>query len=254
MTQETVVLIKRIFGILLSISIIISGICLIAGCFSIYDSADHAYSRQAVADAFSRISIPVYICIALTITGFILDIILPKYVKKVKNTIPEQSLLKILSARKNINSANADITDKVLKERSRRKIVNYTTASIVFVICVVFLIYALNQNNFDADINGSVIKALRVLFPCVATAFAALIFAHYYCKRSMKREIDLLKQLSDKTQKEENKCKNRNALFIAKVSVLAIGIVSAVIGFVMGGTSDVLTKAINICTECIGLG
>ncbi|MBR4862977.1 MAG: thioredoxin [Oscillospiraceae bacterium] len=39
----------------------------------------------------------------------------------------------------------------------------------------------------------------------------------------------------------------RYALLVVAVSIL-------VYGYFAGGTNDVLTKAINICTECVGLG
>ena len=36
------------------------------------------------------------------------------------------------------------------------------------------------------------------------------------------------------------------------ILVLAVGLL--ILGYCTGGTADVLTKAINICTECVGLG
>ena len=36
--------------------------------------------------------------------------------------------------------------------------------------------------------------------------------------------------------------------------ILGVAIVCVVLGFCTGGTQDVLTKAVNICTECVGLG
>ena len=41
---------------------------------------------------------------------------------------------------------------------------------------------------------------------------------------------------------------------IVRYSLLGIGITLLVYGFFAGGTRDVLTKAVNICTECVGLG
>ncbi|MBQ8494361.1 MAG: thioredoxin [Clostridia bacterium] len=43
-------------------------------------------------------------------------------------------------------------------------------------------------------------------------------------------------------------------MFIARCAVLVLGIVLLVWGALENGAADVLTKAINICTECIGLG
>ena len=36
--------------------------------------------------------------------------------------------------------------------------------------------------------------------------------------------------------------------------ILAVAVVFLIWGYCIGGTADVLTKAINICTECVGLG
>ena len=41
---------------------------------------------------------------------------------------------------------------------------------------------------------------------------------------------------------------------IIQVSILCIAVVMIIIGITNGGAEDVLQKAINICTECIGLG
>ena len=36
--------------------------------------------------------------------------------------------------------------------------------------------------------------------------------------------------------------------------ILAVAVSILIYGYMNGGTADVLTKAINICTECVGLG
>lgn len=41
---------------------------------------------------------------------------------------------------------------------------------------------------------------------------------------------------------------------IARLSILCLGVLFIVLGVMNGGARDVLVKAINICTECIGLG
>ena len=44
------------------------------------------------------------------------------------------------------------------------------------------------------------------------------------------------------------------SIFVARLAVLVLGILFIVLGVMNGGSRDVLVKAINICTECIGLG
>ena len=41
---------------------------------------------------------------------------------------------------------------------------------------------------------------------------------------------------------------------IAQLSIITISVCLILVGIFNGGASDTLQKAINICTECIGLG
>ena len=41
---------------------------------------------------------------------------------------------------------------------------------------------------------------------------------------------------------------------IARIAILCLGVLFIILGVMNGGSRDVLVKAINICTECIGLG
>ena len=47
---------------------------------------------------------------------------------------------------------------------------------------------------------------------------------------------------------------NVKAILIARIAILCLGVLFIVLGVMNGGSRDVLIKAINICTECIGLG
>ena len=46
---------------------------------------------------------------------------------------------------------------------------------------------------------------------------------------------------------------SRTLLYL-RLALLCVGIGILVYGFFAGGTADVMTKAVNICTECVGLG
>ena len=48
--------------------------------------------------------------------------------------------------------------------------------------------------------------------------------------------------------------KNKLAINIARGVILGLSMVLIVVGIFDGSVEDVLQKAINICTECIGLG
>ena len=43
-------------------------------------------------------------------------------------------------------------------------------------------------------------------------------------------------------------------IMIARICLLVLGVAFIIWGILNGGMHDVFVKAINICTECIGLG
>ena len=142
MTKESIIRLRRIFKILLSLSIISAGICLIIGCASIYFSGD-GYSREIVTKTFSKVNIPIYICLVLIVGDIIWELISP------------------------------------------------TTT--------------------DA--------------------------------KTFKKKIDNTQ--NSPTSKKIN---------ITRFVILCIAVLALILGAIFGGYADVLTKAVNICTECIGLG
>ena len=79
--------------------------------------------------------------------------------------------------------------------------------------------------------------------------------------KSYKREIDALKSLlvianSDVPAPEMPETKDRKPALVnlARASIITVAVVFIVLGIFNGGMSDVLGKAVRICTECIGLG
>ena len=47
---------------------------------------------------------------------------------------------------------------------------------------------------------------------------------------------------------------SRKTVSIMRLVVVCLGVLFIILGVMNGGSRDVLVKAINICTECIGLG
>lgn len=257
MTNNKEILARRIYNILHSISIIIAGICLMAGCLSIYSSGDGAYSRQIVAETFSKISLPVYLCLILTIIGFVWEFIVPSKSEKEKRFKPYAHLLDRLIAKKDLSVCDETLLKAIYKERKSRKLHTTIRTIIICIAVAVFLGYALNKNNYQADINASVIKAMWILVPCLIIPFIYSVFTAYRNEKSLKNEIELMKKTPAKENAEEVEntvSKTEKVVMLARVGVLLVGVSFLLYGYFAGGTADVLTKAINICTECIGLG
>lgn len=249
-----------IFKTALSISLIISGICLMVGCISIYYSgADQPYTREIVAQTFKTIEIPIFVSLALIAITFIGAVTNPDKEKRTFSKLSHTKILKRLAEKRDISN-NAELADKVLKERHIRKKHTVIWAVINSLSAGCFLFYALDFSNFDrSDINGSMISAMLVLLPCLSVSFAVSLLFFILNQKSMQREIELLKTAPLKSDSEDNEdlsihLKKEKKLRIIKLVLLAFFLGLAILGFVLGGTADVLTKAVNICTECIGLG
>ncbi len=254
MNTEHIRRIRLVYGMVLSAVAILAGICLMAACLGIYRSGgQQTYTPEKVAAAFAPIALPVYGALVLALGGFILDFALPASPKKPK---PEKNRGLTLSRLRRAENIPADALAAADGCQRRRRLHAIISAALLAAGAAVFLIYALNGTHFDSrDITGSVVRAMWWLTPCMGVPFGYSVFAAYYSRRSMDREIDLLKEAGAKAPKQPlpaaAPCKW--ALY-GRLAVLALAIGLMAYGFLAGGWADVLTKAVNICTECVGLG
>lgn len=249
--------IHRIYSILLSIVIVIAGICLIVSCIDIYNSGKQPFSREAVANAFDKIAIPLYLCIFMTVLGFILDLFIPNAASKGKINISKDMVLESLQNKKDLSQCEIDVVTSITIERRKRRLHSTARMVVILISSVIFLIYATNEDNFhQSDINGSMINAMLVLAPCLLVSFVYSIFTVIINEKSMAVEIELLKKIPAKETNDFDSdcCSCDKKIATIRVAFLLMGIAILIYGFATGGTRDVLTKAINICTECIGLG
>jgi len=257
-----------IYGIATGVIIAVAAVCLIVACVGIYKSGDSPYTRESVAEAFAGIAVPVYACLALVIGGFIIELVIPSEKKKVRHEKNYSLILNRLRASVDLTKCDAELQSSVKTQRFTVRLHKITSAVLLVVASIVFLLYATDSGNFhQTEINSSVIKAVSLMGACLVIPFSYAVFTAFYTKKSMQIEIELLKQAKnceaavvsiDGRLQDENKkiccLKKDTTLIIIKCAVIAAAVAVLVYGFVSGGTVDVLTKAVNICTECIGLG
>ena len=249
--------IHLIYSILLSAGIILAGISLMIACVGIYRSGDQPFSREAVAAAFSQIAVPVYLCLGLIVGGILLNGFAP--LPRKKQPVEKQYGVILDRMYRKMDSENCDqeLLRTIRAEETRRKRYAGIGWALLGICSVVFLSYGLNSANFhQSEINSSMIKAMGIFLPCLAIPFAWAVFSAYSCRASIRREIALLRQAPAVTSISQVAATkgNHNCLLAVRYGILVVGIGILIYGFFAGGTSDVLTKAINICTECVGLG
>lgn len=246
-----------IYGILLSIVICICGICLIVACVDVYNFQAGSFSRESVAQAFDRIQIPVYCCLALVIAGFLIDVFsFPD--KKLKPDKQYDTILQNLCKKLDLTKCEPELAMEIRNKRRFRIALRGATAGILFFCSGFFFCYALNGKHYPDDANAAVLQAMPVFFTCLALPCCFAIFTAYHRKRSIRKEIELVKRALVTGTREDpvapEKAAKQTGVIIARYSILAVAVVVLIIGFCLGGTADVLAKAAAICTECVGLG
>ena len=145
------------------------------------------------------------------------------------------------------------------KQKKNRKIAWIINIAILVVCSIMGLLYLLNVNHFkaDGDLMEQAIKMSIHLLPWVIISFISLIVCTIYEEYSSKLSIEIIKEIMKINGRKPLIATLKNnslKVNIARISILVIAVVFIITGIFNGGASDVLQKAINICTECIGLG
>lgn len=253
---------KRIhlfYSIVLSASAVIAGICLMVACVGIYRSGDHPFSRASIAAAFQTIAVPVYVLLALVIGGIGLDLFYPP--EKGKRPIAKQydTILANLQKKVDITRCEPELCKAILKQQRSRRMHLWISYTLLALCSYIFLRFALNGENYPADANTAVVTAMFLFFPCLLIPFGYGVFTAYWNRRSVKKEIELVKQAISAGASAANvpspaPIHSEKPANIAKYAILAVSLGILIYGIFAGGTADVLAKAAAICTECVGLG
>lgn len=261
MTNEKLRKLHLIYGIVLSVIIIVTGICFIVSCIDIYKSGMRPFTYESISTHFMAIIVPVVLCIVGIVGGMIVSCF-PLEKPKIKGFIDTGITLKKMSAKIDISKCDNEAQGKITRERKIRKYSNYLCIDAIVVSLVISLIYVLNKSNFPAiDINAEMVNAMLFVIPCAIVSIASIYANVMICSASIVRELDVVKA-SFKTAKKDEissqqpavSSQHEKILLGVRLTIFVLAVAFIVIGIFNGGMADVLQKAINICTECIGLG
>lgn len=237
-----------ILDILLTALLVIAGICLMVQCVGIYHSG--SYTPEKVAAAFRPISIPVYACVLMIAVRFIAHFFEDEKPQKAQRQVA--MLYRRAAARADVENCPDPEKSQILALREARKIRRIIGWAVFAGCSVAFLIYALNPVHFTEDITGSMRTAAIYLAAALALPFGWAVYTVYKNRASLSAELELLKK-APKLPAAPAAAK-KNYLPALRIALIVAAVVLTVVGLNLGGTRDVLTKAINICTECVGLG
>lgn len=253
------------YGIFLAVFTIVVGILFISQAADIYYSGV-GYSRELVVERCTTIAAPFWIWVAAVIAGGIIWTVFPEDKKKLKR-LPDargdaERFYK-LAAKESDKPGFDEAAQAVARDTKIRKIVWLSCMGVCLVCAAVGMAFLFNLPSYPSDPNDAILGLVRSVLPCVLVAFAACIGATIYDGIAAKKVLPHVKKmlaLGGRSQEQAQPGKIALALqspvtlLIVRIAIIIVAIVFIVLGVFNGGMNDVLIKAINICTECIGMG
>ncbi len=283
MSEKTCKTVRLCYGIALSLMTVITGALFIWQTLDIYLSGgNRPFTSAIVSERLTRISPAFWIWIVMIIIGFVLWEVFAVPAKRapLKDDCYALRRIKKRVPPKVGESGLASLT--VIK---RWEVISLIVKIAAAALCLAGTAYAIaylaTSANFPkTDVNGEMLNMAKHLAPCAFAALLILCGVTLYLSISAKKQLPHVKQLiasakSDEkngveavyvtaTDYELEKEDLRSALnpvlnhkyFILGVRIFlaVLAVTFIILGIVNGNMRAILIKAINICTECIGLG
>lgn len=204
------------------------------------------YRMDDVADRLSRLAWPLGGCAAVIAVSAVLHAVYGK-AQQGRGGLSAENRLRLLKKRV------AELPAEAETEEKKRRLMKAAAAVIVAALAVPCLVYLLAQDNFTSwDLEQVMGQMMCHVTPWVILCFAVLILTSVLCKASIERELAVLKDAPK--GKPAAAASRRLPVNPIRIALYLLAVLFIVLGVMNGGWYDVLVKAINICTECIGLG
>ena len=243
--------------------LVASGVLLMISCYDIYSMGDRPFTPDSISAAFSKIQIILYVTIGGVVIGGLLKIFLPLDEPKLKANISNITALKRLEDKYDISACEKEDVATYKKAKTLRLVCKIVAIALCSILSLPALIIALLPSSYTMDYNPSVVNLCYLIIPSFIVC--ALIALAYVLSNDIliNTQVSSLKALVAQgkvTKVEKNECtackerKERYKIASARIIIAAVALIFIVLGIFNGGMADVLSKAINICTECIGLG
>ena len=281
MSKEKTKVLHLVYGIVLSILLIVTAVMCVVLCYKIYKTGPSPFTRETVSKSFAKVSILVYSLIALVIGGGVISVVYPLEKERVKASVKDS-----ITLHKLLEKLPKTISSEGAKKIEKQRIIRFSMVIISCILLVFAIIGASIQSvkGYDAgseNVNDQMLKACLTILGYFAAPLLYLIVTVFVCKYSVKKELVVVKnELQNKKDDKQNDKNNElgpitklttdlasNVKKIAEpkkwhkiaslcisIAIFVTALIFIIVGITNGGMKDVATKAINICTECIGMG
>ncbi len=205
------------------------------------------YSREIVATYFRPVVVPALVWLTMFVICVVMRLVLPRKERMLPDREPEIMLFLFWESRENTED---------MREEQRARRLRRILCLVWCLICAALAgAYLLNVSHFTSwDLEQVMGQMLLHVAPPTVAAFAALLVLSVWEKDSARRDNEMARTAPVKKDKAPAPKQPGKGIAIGRVCLYAAAIALVVLGVLNGGMYDVLVKAINICTECIGLG
>lgn len=283
MQEKTCKTVRLCYGIALSLMTAVTGALFIWQTLDIYLSGgSRPFTREIVLERLNRIAPAFWIWVVMVAVGFI---IWEVFAVSCKRAPLKDDCYALRRLKKRVPQKVGESGLASLKAVKRGELINLIVKLCAAALCLAGVAYgiaylATSANFPKTDVDGEMLNMAAHLAPCVFAALLILCGVTLYLSISAKKQLPHVKQLiasakSDEkngveavyvtaTDYEFEKEDLRSALnpvlnhkyFIlgVRIAIAVFAVTFIILGIVNGNMRAILIKAINICTECIGLG
>lgn len=222
------------------------------------------FTRERVTEALSKIALFFWLWIAGIVAGFVLWEVFPvkDKVRKISPDLQTARLYKRMPA-----SAPEGMEQEFGEIATGRKIIfalKCAAWALFGIACVYGIVYLCIPSNFPAkDVTHEMLNFAKHVFPCIFAGLIVVCGAGIYEKYTVKMLLPKVQQVTkgqkprqDITvwQKIEGVFENKWVVLGIRIALAVIAVALIIWGALNGSARTVFIKAVNICTECIGLG
>ncbi len=275
MSEKQKKIVHLIYGITLSLLIVVVAICLTVACVMIAKKAPSgAFTKDAIYSAFLVVIAPFSVCVLGIIGGGVLHAVFPAK-EEIRASVPSKYILKKLYRKVNLNEAPPELS-KFVKSQRRFRLAFFIIMILNFVAnLAACIIYLCTSSVFKGICAGEISDIYTILPECARimsysiVPFVVMAVYEIFSKFTYDKELEAVRAIiaertkrghpvSEMPLKEEKVCplkKHRNKFIWAIriiVTVIAVGLI--ITGICLGDLDKILIIANNICLGCIGIG
>ena len=280
MQEKTCKTVRLCYGIALSLMTAVTGALFIWQTLDIYLSGgSRPFTREVVLERLNRIAPAFWIWVVMVAVGFIIWEVFAVSCKRAPLK-DDCYALRRLKKRMPQKVGESGLTS--LKAVKRGELINLIVKLCAAALCLAGVAYgiaylATSANFPKTDVNGEMLNMAKHLAPCAFAALLILCGVTLYLSISAKKQLPHVKQLIASAKSDEKngveavyvtgntavadlygrwKALSNHKYFIlgVRIAIAVFAVTFIILGIVNGNMRAILIKAINICTECIGLG